>query len=1319
MKKTQLLAMTVAAILAVDSLTPILAEASSVTDLQQQTENLVNDDLDRILSGRNGNSSGSEAENAAGGNGQNGSGSGSNSSEQNEGDTPEEDSDVDTKAVSVNQYETVRISSVTDFNKFAENCRTDTWSTDKKAVLDTDLNFNGEEFEPVKSFGGIFDGNGHTIKGVLISKEVDSTGIFGTIRRSGKVLNLKVKGKISPKNTQRRLGGIAGCNYGSIENCSFDGTISADRELGGIAGYNDRYGSIIQCSAEGSLTGKAASGGIVGYNEGTVSKCRNDMKVNTTYRDTTMSLSELTSTLDDAVQSGNILNSENLETNGDTGGIAGFSSGVVTSCTNNATIGYEHVGYNVGGIVGRSSGFLQNNVNNGTVYGRKDTGGIAGQMQPYLAVDFTKQSLDDLDGQLDDLNNLVNKAMDQTDSNSSKLESRLNSMNTLTGTAKDAAKTLADESAKDIDHAASSVANAANTVKNSLSGFSKTADEVNRFLKDVQSAAGQMSSSLSSYLNGMNISEEDKKELNADWNSFQDATRAIQTGLTNLSQDMNNTSLTTEQILSKVRTDFQQIEDAYGRIADAVNQMYARVGSDVENGKNFIENLYQQVKNARDTLNGEFQKVQSDLNTIRKNIRTGNFHRTDLSSLRDSVNTLQNDLKDKLNPATKEEKIREALSEIKVPDQTIGDVIGSWKAYQEAFQSVLDANRAELSDTADDIAGKADSVTKTLADALTAESSALDSVVSSLNTVRPYLDAVKNTDGVSSSVKTLKDVLNNYPDVSRELTDALDSLASLDLQVNGVSDTLKQNADNLYQSLGGIENEMNGLNSDLTTVTGEGTDSLRAITAQIHTISQTLQAAAKDAENPGDDRSVEDISDENIRETSEGRATECMNNGDVEADTNVGGIVGMMGVEYSLDPETDIKTTGDTSLNYIFRMKCIVDNCTNNGTVGARGSYSGGISGQMEMGLVASSRNFGNLSSESNYVGGVSGYTTGLVRNTLAKCDLSGKKYVGGIAGYGVDLHDNYAMVNAVDTKEYTGAIAGRVKNVNAADVYRNYYYSTKIYGINGVSYAGIAEGQSYEDLSAKYLADGNAVKDLSGTADNENGMENRFTQLTLTFCTDDDAVVKTLHVGYGDSVPKEQLPEVPDKEGFYGEWSRTDYSRIVSDETITAEYSRINTLLSSDKTRKSGPAVAEAAGRFKEKDFLGLKKLKAQAGETERWQMTIPDDGEETHEVRYLTPDESTDATVYVIRDGRKTKVKTGEFGKYLTFQIDKKSDILTEGGTAEAESYTVIFAVKESSSMGRIVRNIVIIAVVAAAGAFVIIRGIRKKKRNKKANS
>lgn len=95
----------------------------------------------------------------------------------------------------------------------------------------------------------------------------------------------------------------------------------------------------------------------------------------------------------------------------DIGGIAGRSGGTVQNCKNTGSVGYAQIGYNVGGIVGRQAGYISGSENYGTVKGRKDVGGIVGQMEPYANWDFSKSKLEALETQILQLQNTVDSAL--------------------------------------------------------------------------------------------------------------------------------------------------------------------------------------------------------------------------------------------------------------------------------------------------------------------------------------------------------------------------------------------------------------------------------------------------------------------------------------------------------------------------------------------------------------------------------------------------------------------------------------------------------------------------------------------------------------------------------------------------------------------------------------------------------------------------------------------------------------------------------------------------------------------------------------------
>lgn len=174
--------------------------------------------------------------------------------------------------------------------------------------------------------------------------------------------------------------------------------------MGGIAGTNLSSGTINNCTTTGSVYGAHFIGGIVGENHGAVINCGNDANVNTTIDQNEVDLSELT--LND------LIGTENAADITDIGGIAGTSSGVVRACLNHGTVGYLHIGYNIGGIVGSQTGYVEGCVNYGPVYARKEGGGIVGQMEPSSTLLYSQDTLQELGGELETLQTLVNRACD-------------------------------------------------------------------------------------------------------------------------------------------------------------------------------------------------------------------------------------------------------------------------------------------------------------------------------------------------------------------------------------------------------------------------------------------------------------------------------------------------------------------------------------------------------------------------------------------------------------------------------------------------------------------------------------------------------------------------------------------------------------------------------------------------------------------------------------------------------------------------------------------------------------------------------------------
>lgn len=287
---------------------------------------------------------------------------------------------------------TVTIRNRADFLQLAADCALDSWSRGLTVELEADLDFGGEDIRPIPSFSGTFHGNGHRIRGLTLSTDGSNQALFRYVTAEAMIDGLSVEGSIAPTYGRLRVAGIAGTNWGRIQDCSFQGSVSGLNYVGGIVG--DNHGTVDGCRFSGTVDGKRFSGGIVGYNEGYVSSCVNRGDVNTTLTVETPDLTDLATATNGLAL--NLLNAEDENVISDTGGIVGFSKGIVVDCSNFGMIGYPHYGYNVGGIAGRQSGFLSGCRNSGQVFGKKDVAGIVGQMEPYLDLVRTTSLADEL-----------------------------------------------------------------------------------------------------------------------------------------------------------------------------------------------------------------------------------------------------------------------------------------------------------------------------------------------------------------------------------------------------------------------------------------------------------------------------------------------------------------------------------------------------------------------------------------------------------------------------------------------------------------------------------------------------------------------------------------------------------------------------------------------------------------------------------------------------------------------------------------------------------------------------------------------------------
>ena len=430
----------------------------------------------------------------------------------------------------------ITISSAEDWEEFARCCSLDAWSRGKTVTLTADLDLSGRDAHPVPTFGGMLLGQGHTISGLRLTAAGSNQGLFRYIQPGAVVRDLTVQGLVAPDGSRSTVGGLAGVNEGSIQNCAFHGVVTGENTVGGLVGRNGDSGQLVNCSAAGTVNGQTATGGIAGRNTGLLLQCVNRAGVNLTEWGTRETLTELDA---ESVLTDRAVSDEDsaavLDGSTDTGGVAGYSSGVIQSCTNLGDVGYPHVGYNVGGIAGRQSGYLAGCVNRGAIHGRKDVGGIAGQAEPWLVLAPGSQTLDRLRAELDTLDRLVNRALDDAQAASDQVSASLTAMGEYTGVARDSSQVLldstmdfVDDNIAEVNTLASDVTNALDKISPAMDDLSDVGQRLERLSRRLDDALASLEDSGGAAAEALRSAAEELRQGQAELNS---AMEAFQTAL--------------------------------------------------------------------------------------------------------------------------------------------------------------------------------------------------------------------------------------------------------------------------------------------------------------------------------------------------------------------------------------------------------------------------------------------------------------------------------------------------------------------------------------------------------------------------------------------------------------------------------------------------------------------------------------------------------------------------------------------------------------------------------------------------------------------
>lgn len=849
--------------------------------------------------------------------------------------------------------DTVELWSAEDFVAFAKNCTLDTWSENKTVYLMCDIDFSDTEFLPVPTFGGTFYGNGFTLSGIRVGGKGSYRGVFRYLRQDGKISGLCVRGSVMPEGSKSFVGGVVGENSGVVESCSFEGLVKGENVVGGVVGNNTDFGKIISCTAAGTVSGENSTGGIAGKNSGLMQDSKNYASVNTVYEEKKNTLSDMDTDAGAMIESYKNAEEENEEESvlghTDTGGVVGYTSGIAEGCVNYASVGYQHIGYNVGGVAGRQSGYLLGCQNYGTVQGRKDVGGIVGQAEPYILLDADGNTLRNVKQELSNLNGMVNRLMTDAEQLGDHTETYLKEISEHTKTARESTEVLLERGTDfvdgNIDELNAQAAILSDTLErmepvlqNLENGSADLADAMEEIASAVDSLGldGAVRDELDSALSYMSRVEKDLRKAVARANSAKsDWKNAVKT----------DDADAAKQALRDLGTAVGEIATAKQNIRDSLEQ---------------IITLLQQKPESWEDLGTNGKEILEDLQTVQENLKT---EIRALESISQSVDALV------LHTSVDFSLVRSAAANMEDSLSYLNDAI---YGIAKALQDLTDA--AELLLDGDDGSNG-------LADGIRDLAYAADDLKKAFGEMKEIVSDLADNDAINF-VKTG----DEFRDAGESL---FDSLSGISDEIDGMRNNLSGDKDTVGDEVRAVVNQFH-LVMDL--LIGEAEN----LSNGDRSLSDLFL----------------DVSDEELETAKQGKLDRCHNYGTVEADRNTGGIAGAMAIEYAKDPEDESEKPTTLNFTYRSRavvQSCVNDgavcgkkDCTG-GIVGK--AELGTVYRCENYGSTASS--------DGNYVGGIVGKSGSAVRKSYAKGRVSGKRYVGGIAGKAEVLASNYAIVSA------------------------------------------------------------------------------------------------------------------------------------------------------------------------------------------------------------------------------------------------------------------------------------------------------------------
>ena len=887
------------------------------------------------------------------------------------------------------------------------------------------------------------------------------------------------------------------------------------------------------------------------------------------------------------------------------GGLCGVNEGTLEGCT---VLGRVEGLEDVGGVAGVNLGTVKNCVSRAAVTGTTHTGGVAGRSE----------------GTLDGCANHGGVNVEAND--------KAEDTGGIVGLSTGSVAGCQNYGAVGYQHTGYNVGGVAGRQNGSVVGCGNSGEIKGR--KDVGGVVGQF-------------------EPHTTLAYGQDPTQRLDDELSKLSGLMTRLAGQVNDTAGLAVEDMQAINDALDAIRDTANGAGTEGRDDAQAASDQIYDAVQTINSALDGLLDHVDAFSADANRslddagaamdrIRDSLDRG-FDAVggDLDSARDSLDW---DLglieRDGAEIKKQLENIGRDIGTIQSVTANIGDIMGGDGGLLDRLEAV--SRELERLDGLN-ISGDVEKIGK----ALGGIGGALEALRHDLGEDFDDLDedASKMWDGVNAAAGDLSDAADRLNDIFKTFSDAATGdLKTVNSSVDDVEDVLKDWLDTAGDKgqarLDDVDGQLQSITDRVDKMTGgaaSANSDLHDTTSDIIGQLDAVRDALKDLAQPPE-KSVDDVSDSVEQEGDRGRVVSCANQGPVQADANVGGVVGTVAAELGLDPEEDLDLESDKLLvDTTAYIKATVRDCRNTAAVTAKNDCVGGIVGRAEVGAVLDCFNGGDVETTGGSLcGGVAGLSRTVIRRSHALCALTGTDRVGGVAGEGHDLRECHAMVTIDAGGERLGAIAGDADG----EVLDCRFVREDLAGIDGVDYAGRAQSMPYQEFIQLP------------------GLPEAFRGLSITF-TAEGRTVKTLPVAYGASLVDADIPPVPEKEGLHGDWADFPRKNITRSRTVEAIYRDWTTALSYGEPQ----AELLVEGAFAPEAYLAVQPWTPDAALVPAGYRVAAGysfgvehgDGSpqgQTYTVHVKTDGEN--AQIGLLEDGRLTAVPARRDGSYLLFETN-----------------------------------------------------------------